>query len=391
MISKFRVLSAISLLAGVSFAQVPQHILECQKDFGRSILAAEAKYVSLTNSLPKQYLADLEKLAKSFQNDGDLDGILAVKKEEKRFREAIAGEPDPFETVPEMPSDAIVDTPEVLRKLQENYVGGFVTSSKNRKAAVLEAAKTMKARIEEYQKDLVKAGKLEEALAVKEASAKINERVASGRYSSFTELVASAEKTPARGLSQEEKSPAKSSGKALWQQWKYIGSYPFSKGLMKFRHPDVPDTMAVSFDRENGKLAFSGICDVSSFQCGSDFCTSVGKAVEWSVNSPAALEKISFLVKSKRTTITMKSGPQLQLAVFMNGRRLQMLNVPLISPEIEVQILRNPKDPTDFIFYWRGTKIVEHFKLTGSTPVSIVLGISFNNKGERCETTVELQ
>lgn len=394
MTGKFSVLSIICLFASSLFAQVPAQIVEFEKDFGKTILAADAKYASATNSMPRQYVANLEKMAKDFQSAGDLDGILAVKNEIKRFKDAIEAEPDPFESVPEMPQDAFVDSPQSLRKLQEDYIVGFSDASKIRKEAVSAASEKLKDRIEEYQKELVKAGKLDEALSVKDLSQKINVAIRSGKFDSFLALASSDElPSAALGARADTKVASRnaSESKFPWQNWKYVGNYPFSKDLLKFRHPDVPDTMSVSYDSEKGRLFFSGICPVSSFQCGSDFCTTVGRAVEWKVASPDFLEKIDLLVKSKRTTVTMKSGPQLQLAVFSNGRCLKMLNVPLIHPEIQLQILRNPKDPSDFILYWRGTKAIEHFSLNADSSVNIVLGVSFCNKGERCETTVEFQ
>lgn len=394
MTGKFVFLFETCLLASSLFAQIPEHILELEKEFGRAVIAADSKYSSVTNSLPRQYLSDIAKLAKDIQSDGDLDGLLAVNNEIERFTKALAAEPDPFESVPEMPQDAIVDAPESLRKLQEGYVSGLQHASQMRKDAVSSASDKLKDHIEDYQKELVKAGKLEEAMSVKKISLSVDEALKTGKYSSFLSLVSSTDKPMTSSVIRSEgRAPSgkTTESKYPWQKWEYVGNYPFSKDLLKFRHPDVPDTMAVSYDSERGKLSFSGICPVSSFTCGSDFCTSVGKAVEWKVASPDLLEKVELFVKSKRTTVTMKSGPQLQLAVFSNGRRLQMLNVPLIHPEIEIQILRNPKDATDFILYWRGTKSIEHFTLNSNVPVNIVLGVSYCNNGERCDTTVEFK
>lgn len=410
MIGNFKVILTSCLLSCSVFAQVPAQIVDFQKDFGKAVLAADATYAATTNALPRTYLASLAQMEKKYQSDGDLAGLLAVKNEIKRFKTAIAEEPDPFESVPEMPQDAFVKSPEDLRKLQEEYVAGFAKALKTQKESISAAAGRLKDRIEEFQKDMVKAGKIDEAVAIRDLSQEINRDIDSGRYSNFISMLSASDKSPVtvQGRQSETKTASRNtaSQKSSWHKWKYVGSYPFSKELLKFRHPDVPDTMAVSYDSERGRLMFSGICPIPSFQCGPDFCTSFGKAVEWSVSSRDLLDDVDLIVKSKSTTISLKNGPQLQLAVFVNGRRLKMLNVPLTYPEIKLEILRNPNDPSDFIFRSRKKHTIEardakaidwitfaseRFSLNSDTPVNIVLGVSYCNMGEKCDTVVEFQ
>ena len=65
----------------------------------------------------------------TFQKAGDLDGLLAVKKEIERYRKVKTDDADPFEAVPEMTADVIVDAPPELRKLQEQYVASFTDAA----------------------------------------------------------------------------------------------------------------------------------------------------------------------------------------------------------------------------------------------------------------------
>jgi hypothetical protein len=62
-------------------------------------------------ALQNQYVGELESLEKSFQAQGALEDLLAVKNELKRYKE-----------VPELTQKHLVDQPEPLRAIQEKYI-----------------------------------------------------------------------------------------------------------------------------------------------------------------------------------------------------------------------------------------------------------------------------
>ncbi len=96
----------------------------------------------------ERYQEDLDALAKSYQAQGDLDNLLAVKSEQERFsKSAKIDLPD------------IVRTPQKLRELQEKYRESFSKTARS-------VARQHVADLEELKRTLTVDGKLDEAIAV---------------------------------------------------------------------------------------------------------------------------------------------------------------------------------------------------------------------------------
>ena len=71
--------------------------------------------------LAENYVLELRRLSTRMKEAKDAAGMEAVRKEAGRFMQALAAEPDAFETVPELTADNVVETPEALRLIQEAY------------------------------------------------------------------------------------------------------------------------------------------------------------------------------------------------------------------------------------------------------------------------------
>ena len=106
----------------------------------------------------QQYQKTLETLKGTVQNRGDLEKLQAVVAEIKRFAETKALPPAPDEA-------AIAE----IKTLQANAAKPFAALEKDRLSRMATLTKRYGQALEQLQTDLVKAGKVDEAVAVKEA------------------------------------------------------------------------------------------------------------------------------------------------------------------------------------------------------------------------------
>ena len=142
---------ALFLPAVAAYAQLPAAVVNYGREFAKDVAGFRAVYAATTNRIPVKYKRDLEAMQTRFQEAGDLDGLLAVKKEIERYRKIKADETDPFEPVPEMTADVIVNAPLELRKLQEQYVASFTDAAATLKSSISERGEKYRAQIKSMQ------------------------------------------------------------------------------------------------------------------------------------------------------------------------------------------------------------------------------------------------
>jgi len=106
-------------------------------------------------ALQAQYVGELEALEKSFQAKGELENLFAAKAERKRFLET-----------PLMAEANLVDTPGMLRELQQKY-------RELQQTVVSSVAEDFASRMETLKRLRTQEGKLDEATAAKAAAEKI--------------------------------------------------------------------------------------------------------------------------------------------------------------------------------------------------------------------------
>ena len=88
----------------------------------------------------------------------------------ERYRKAKTEEADPFEAVPEMTADVIVQTPAELGNLQRQYIARFSEAAATLKSNISERGEKYRAQIKSMQTALTKAGKIDEAIAATRAN-----------------------------------------------------------------------------------------------------------------------------------------------------------------------------------------------------------------------------
>ena len=112
-------------------------------------------------ALQVQYVGELEAMEKSFQSQGLLEDLFAVKAEHERYVEA-----------PILAATKIVEKPEALRQLQQKYL------ELNESLVALTADEFI-TQLEEQKKSLTIEGKLDEAVKAKNAIEQVRLRVVS--------------------------------------------------------------------------------------------------------------------------------------------------------------------------------------------------------------------
>ena len=109
-----------------------------------------------SEALQQQYLKSLESLKATVQRKGDLDKTQAVTAEIERFTETKALAPDE-NAIPE------------IKSLQTNAAKPFASLERDRLMRMTDLTKRYTQALERLQADLVRAGKIDNAAAVKAA------------------------------------------------------------------------------------------------------------------------------------------------------------------------------------------------------------------------------
>jgi hypothetical protein len=139
----------------------------------------ESDNSSARQSQAVTYINELQKVQQSLQKAGDLEGLTAAKSEIERFK----GE----QTVPETPDSSL---PVAIQQLQTAYKKGLAAIDLDKSKKIVSAVKQYVDRLTALQKNLTKAGKVDEAL---EVNAEIKSVKADSKVTSADFAVAAAE------------------------------------------------------------------------------------------------------------------------------------------------------------------------------------------------------
>ncbi len=382
--------------APLSAQSLPPEMVEMARVFRVHARDFGTRYAETIQNQPRQYTNDVQALRDRFQQNGDLDGVLATARELKRFQEAMSGERDPFELTPEMPASARVDKPVELRLLQEQYVARFKEAAETRMRGIRDLTVKYVASLQKIQSDLTRAGRITEAIAVKQESERLQQGLNGGNLMQLVERMAS--ELPANA---ETPAISRESGDAPmdgvpvygsipdWAKWKYAGASNFSRERSQHNNPDVPDELNVTYNEKIGRGRFFGRCMVGSMQIGVALCRWFGKALVWEVRDPRTLTA-TFVLTSRQLSAGEEHGPSAQLAVLANGVAVRQINVNLLEHETILRLVKDPHSNRCALMWPRG-KITETFELPANAALGVLLGVTVRNPGELCDTALQLQ
>ncbi len=370
--------------------QLPAAVMNFGREFAKDVARFRADYAAETNRIPAKYIRDLEALRAKFQEAGDLDGLLAVKKEIERYRKAKTEEADPFEAVPEMTADVIVQTPAELGNLQKQYISRFSEAAAALKNNISERGEKYRAQIKSMQTALTKAGKIDEAIAVRNESERVAKILESG---DIAELLGPVASTPTAATSPSaSQPPRRANGKTAQSsatKWQLLGTYPFSRDLPRYLAPDVPNELKADYNAEKAICTLSGRCTVAAAQVGDVLCSWNGRAFIWDVASADDLAT-DIRVKTRTLSSGADRGPQLELAVLANNVKIKSLSVQLCKADDIVRIVRDASNGNRFSLYWPLGSKSAVFEVPSGAKLRVLIGAVLSTPGETCDLSFQL-
>ena len=369
--------------------QLPAAVTNYGREFAKDVARFRADYAAETNRIPAKYIRDLEALRAKFQEAGDLDGLLAVKKELERYRKAKTEEADPFEAVPEMTADVIVQTPTELGNLQRQYISRFSEAAATLKNNISERGEKYRAQIKSMQTALTKAGKIDEAIAVRNESERVAKILESGDIAELLGPVTSMPTAATPTASQPSRRDTGKTAQPSATKWQLLGTYPFSRDLPRYLAPDVPNELKADYNAEKAICTLSGRCTVAAAQVGDVLCSWNGRAFIWDV---ASVDDLATDIRVKTRTLSNGAdrGPQLELAVLANNVKIKSLSVQLCKAEDIVRIVRDASNGNRFSLYWPLGSKSAVFEVPSGSKLRVLIGAVLNNPGETCDLSFQL-
>jgi hypothetical protein len=395
----FFVAGLIVCCANAARNELPPEVTRAAEIYTGQVARIVIQYEEAIKGLPKLYQAELAETQKKQQASGDLDGVLAMSNEIKRFNEALEGEKDPFELIPEMPESALVAEPAILRAMQDGYLKRYKDSADTRDNRLKELTQQYINNLAAIQKEFTKRDRIADAVLVRNEAERLKKIVAEDQFA--VEILANlppaatlatiAVNTPtvaATTATENDNGPVYGNI-PNWSKWEYLGSGNYAQEGFLFAHPDMPDELFVEFSPRTGRGRIYGRCYVDRQVVDMRERLWFGKALMWRVPDAAHLTT-TIQLTSKELSVNQHSGPSAQIAVFADQTPLQSLTVNLMSPETTLRVVKDVNSSRVALMWVQG-KRTEFFTLPESGVLRIIFSITVRNPGERCDTTIVLQ
>lgn len=376
---------------------LPPEVNRLSDLFHSETIRISGQYNESIRQLPGAFLIQLGALQKRMQETGDLDAYLAVSKETERFTQAVKGESDPFEKVPEMPDSALVDKPESLRALQNQYVKAYRDKGDHRRKQIEDLAGTYVAKLEALQKDLTIKNRIREAIAVKKEADRVRKGLADNSFvqqalaSASTRNGASAH----NGTNTADSATATPEGPFYgkvpeWAKWQHDRFGNFAAEGCLFGHPDLPDELTLDWNPKNGRGRISGRCEVDRRVVDMRERAWFGKAILWKVKDLNTLNA-TIALQSRELSAGDGYGPKAHLVLLgEKGPLGDGLDIPLSQKEITLSLAKDP-DAGRCTLGCPQQNIRRTVDLPASGVVRVLLAVTVRNPGERCDTTLTMQ
>lgn len=355
----------------------------------------KAQHEETRAALPIAYINQLAALKRSFQEKGDLDGMMATVREAKRVTTAIEGAADPFEAVPELPAAALVTSPKELRQLQDAYLKTHAERAAALNRQVADRVSQITERLDELVRELTKRNRIEDALAVRAENKRWSQALANGRAFEESDRLAGtlpAEMREDVAVIAATQRDAASDALPIptWRSWKLdrIGSYA-QEGTL-FAHPDLPDELTLNFDSEQGHIRVHGICRVAQAPVEMRERSWFGKAIQWSVPTPAQLEA-TFIIVSKEVSAGKDFGPAVQIIVQNDKTRQQVYSLPLTYRETTLQLAYDKTTGSHRIVWVQGQSGMVLDLPANAGNIRLLLAVTVYRPGERCDSLIAIR
>lgn len=278
--------------------------------------------------------------------------------------------------------------------MQEQYVASFKEAATVRLREIRDLAGKYLAGLQKIQSDLTRAGRIKDAILVKQESERLQKVSGGDGLVQVVEQMALELLPDGNGAVTTASNPPPDQVPVYgsvpnWARWKFAGSGRFARERTQFAHPDLPDELDVVFSERTGRGRFHGRRKVGAQQVGVVLCRWFGKALVWQVPDTGTLTA-TFVLTSRQFSAGEDHGPSVQLAVLANNTLLRAINVNLYEAETTLRVVKDAKSERCALLWPRG-KITETFDLPANSAISVLLGVTVRNPGELCDTTLSLQ
>ncbi|HPB10940.1 MAG TPA: hypothetical protein PLU38_09715 [Kiritimatiellia bacterium] len=376
--------------------------------------------------LAENYVLELRRLSTRMKEAKDAAGMEAVRKEAGRFMQALAAEPDAFETVPELTADNVVETPEALRLIQEAYAARRAANDLARNEKVVALSEKYLGGLELLQARYTADGKAAEAAAAKKEATRL--RVAMQRKDFATRAVQDAgltvrfmpsvpdvaaikeklETAPAGGprnltaLALNELAPAIQAFlmKPLdydreWPpeitKWSYEGTGNYAHDFALYKQPGQPDELGIFAYPKTLRAYVRGTINYSTKNFDNKALSWMGKAMSFRLNDSRDLAcKVVF--RTQRPALSEAGGPAGCVAVYSideGNRLIASMSVPMLSEETALRMAKH-YSYNRMNIVWDGTKRKRGFTIPDHMPMRVVAGIAGFAPGEQVDATIEV-
>lgn len=150
------VVAALSTSAVAQSTDTSDDLPSLQGLYQEKVARIDEKHTRLLAKVPSDYTNALTAVEQSLTKKGDLDGVVAVRRERDRFRED-----------PSVPPNAVVNFPLELKALQDKFKTIPVQLEAEKRKEISKLTSAYIAKLEQLKKRLTQNTKVDEALLVK--------------------------------------------------------------------------------------------------------------------------------------------------------------------------------------------------------------------------------
>ena len=425
-----KILVVLSLLTLTAAAQttasaLPADAAKLSDAYRAGITKIAGDYEASLLPLAENYVLELKKLSARLKEAKDTPGMEAVRKEAGRFMQALTAEPDPFETVPELPPETRVATPEALRLIQEAYAARRTANDLSRNEKVVTLSEKYIGGLDLLQNRYTTDGKVTEAATVKKEATRL--RVSMQRKD-FANLAfneanvkirlmppipdvatlkerAATEQTTTRNLtalSLNDLSPVVQAFLMRpleydkeWPpevtKWKFEGSGNYAHDFSLYNQAGQPDELGLFVYPKTMRAYVRGTIKYSTVNFDNKALNWMGKAMSWKlVDSRDLVCKVVY--RTKRPALKAEGGPAACVAVYSiteNNRLIASMSVPMLSEETQVRMAKH-YSYNRMNIVWDGSKRKRGFTIPDHMPMRVVIGIAGFAPGEEVDATLEI-
>jgi hypothetical protein len=425
-------LACLCLLPFVTAAQPPPPValppegIRMRDAYRADLVKIAEAYNASLLPLAEGYVLDLKQLSARFKEAKDPGGMEAVKKEAGRFMQALAAEPDPFETVPELVKEKIAETPESLRLIQENYIGRRTANDLARNEKVNGLVARYIAGLDLLQSRLTADEQIKEAAAAKKEATRM--RVAMQRKDfvnrAFDEAKASYRLVPpvpdVANLKERGDTPHAASSRNLsalavtdlapliqtflmrpleydkdWPpeiiKWKFEGSSNYSHDFSLYNLAGQPDELGIFAFPKTMRAYVRGTKKASTVNYDNKAITWLGKAMAWRLTDSRDLV-CKVVYRTKKPALKEDTGPAACVAVYSineGNRLIASMSVPMLTEETQIRMAKH-FSYNRMNIVWEGTKRKRGFTIPDHVPIRVVTGIAGFAPGEEVDATIEI-